>query len=218
MLVGHLAAGMAAARIAPEVSFGTTLLASMLPDLLWCVFLLAGVEHAEYQAGRGAAQYLKALDIPWSHSLLMDIVWAALLAAAYYARRRYPRGAWVLFATVLSHWLLDFASNRDMPLAPGVSRHFGLGLWQSIPATLILEGGFWLLAIVLYVGATRARSRAGTYGFWIAAALLTERWYANIAGPPPPNLHAAAIGGFIFFSLVIAWAYWMNRARPAESR
>lgn len=46
-------------------------------------------------------------------------------------------------------------------------------------------------------------------------ALLTERWYANIAGPPPPNLTFAAIGGLVYFSLIVAWAYWMNRARVA---
>ena len=57
-------------------------------------------------------------------------------------------------------------------------------------------------------------SGSGIYGFWIVAALLTERWYANIAGPPPPNIRTAAIGGFVFFSLIVAWAYWMNRVRP----
>jgi len=215
MLVGHFAASMVAKRIAPKISLGTAMLASMLPDFLWTIFLLAGIEHVELQAGRGAAHYFKAGDIAISHSLLMDAVWAALLAAAYYARRRYPHGAWVLLAAVLSHWLLDFVSNRDMPLAPGMHWHAGLGLWESIPATLILEGGFWLLAIVLYARATHPKNRSGVYGFWIVVALLTERWHANIAGPPPPNLRTAAIGGFIFFSLIVAWAYWMNRVRPA---
>jgi len=208
---------MMAKRIEPRVSLGTTMLAAMLPDLLWTVFLMAGIEHAELQAGKGAAHYFKLADIAISHSLLMDTVWAALLAAAYYWRRRYPRGAWVLFAAVLSHWLLDFVSNRGMPLAPGAHLYAGLGLWESIPATLILEGGFWLLAIILYTRATQPRSRSGLYGFWIVVALLTERWYANIAGPPPPNLRTAAIGGFIFFSLIVAWAYWMNRQRSKST-
>src|SRR5437588_5182684 len=72
------------------------------------------------------------------------------------------RAGWLLSAAVLSHWLLDgrypgMVSHRpDMPLAPGIGLTFGLfglGLWNSIPATLIIEGGFWFLAVTLYVRA-----------------------------------------------------------------
>src|SRR5271165_1311564 len=102
MHVGHIAAAMAAKRIEPKVSLGTTMLAAMLPDFLWTVFLMAGFEHVEIHAGRGAAQYLQHADVPFTHSLAMDTIWAALFAAAYYVVRRNPRGAWVLFATVVS--------------------------------------------------------------------------------------------------------------------
>lgn len=120
----------------------------------------------------------------------------------------------MLFAAVFSHWLLDFVSHRpDMPLAPGMLRHFGLGLWTSIPATLIVEGGFWLGAIILYSRVTRPRHRAGIYAFWSGVALLTLVWYGNIAGPPPSNPRTAPFGSLMFFSLTVAWAYWMNRLR-----
>jgi membrane-bound metal-dependent hydrolase YbcI (DUF457 family) len=217
MLVGHLAVGLVAKRITPKVSLGTLVLAAVLADLLWCVFLMAGIEHINIKPGRGAANYGEAYDIAYSHSLLMDAIWGALLAAAYFMRRRYPRGTWVIFAAVLSHWVLDFIAHRpDMPLAPGVDRHFGLGLWTSIPATIIIEGGFWLLAIILYVRATRPKNRAGRYAFWIVVVLLTLAWYNNISGPPPPNPSTMSISSLIFFSLIVAWAYWMNRLRPAH--
>jgi hypothetical protein len=216
MLVGHIAVGLAAKRITPRVSVGTTVLAALLPDLLWCTFLLAGVEHVELRPGRGAVNYLAASDIALSHSLLMDAAWGALLAAAYYFTRHYARGAWVLFAAVMSHWLLDFVAHRpDMALAPGVHRYFGLGLWNSVAATVIVEGGMWLLAIVVYVRATRAKKRTGVYAFWIVAAFLTVVWHGNIAGPPPPSPRAMALSSLIFFSGVVAWAHWMNRLRPA---
>lgn len=217
MFVGHFAVGFAAKRIEPKVSLGTFVLASMAADLLWCLFMLAGIEHVQFKTGMGAANYLGAADVPFSHSLLMDAIWAALFAAAYFWQRRYRRGAWLLFAAVLSHWLLDFVSHRpDMPLAPGVHGYFGLGLWASIPATVIIEGGFWLLAIVLYVRATRAEKRAGVYAFWIVIALLTLMWYSNIAGPPPPNPRLAPVVSLIIFSLATAWAYWVNRLRPGR--
>lgn len=72
----------------------------------------------------------------------MEAVWGALFGAAYLLRRRDPRGVLVLFIGVLSHWLLDFVAHRpDMALAPGWDRFYGLGLWGSVPVTLIVEGG-----------------------------------------------------------------------------
>lgn len=144
MLAGHVAVGLAAKRVTPRVSVGTLVLAAVLPDLLWAIFLLAGIEHVEIGAGRGAVNYLRAGDIALSHSLLADAIWGTLLAAAYFFARHYARGAWMLFAVVMSHWVLDFASHRpDMALAPGVHRYFGLGLWNSVTATVIVEACGW---------------------------------------------------------------------------
>lgn len=216
MLVGHIAVGLAAKRITPRVSLGTTVLAAVLPDLLWCTFLLAGIEHVQLQPGRGAANYLAASDIAFSHSLLMDAIWGALLAGAYFLARHYARGAWVLFAAVMSHWLLDFIAHRpDMALAPGVHRYFGLSLWSSVAATVVVEGGLWVLAIIIYARATRAKNRTGIYAFWIGVVLLTLAWYNNIVCPPPVSVRAMAMSSLIFFSCIVAWAYWMNRLRPA---
>ena len=218
MLVGHLAAGFVAKRVEPKISLGTLVLASMLSDFLLYVFMVAGIEHVRFKPVRGAANYFDASDIGMSHSLLMTAIWGALFAGAYFLRRRYARGAWVLFMAALSHWLLDFVAHRpDMPLAPGAQMNLGLGLWTSVPATVIVEGGFWLLAIILYARATRPKKRTGVYAFWGVIALLTLAWYNNIAGAPPPSALAAGISGFIFFSLVVAWAYWMNRLRPAQA-
>src|SRR5215510_1225105 len=222
MLVGHLALGLVAKRIEPKISLGAWMLAVLLADLLCFAFLIAGIEHfdVEPEAARNrfvALNVVRNIFFAYSHSLLMNAIWAALFAAAYFLRRRYARGAWLLFAAVLSHWLLDFiAHNPDMPLAPGASAVYGLGLWNSIPATLIIEGGFWLLAITLYVRATHPKKRAGIYAFWPVIALFTLLWYRNIKRGIVPNPVMAGINGLIFCSLLVAWAYWMNRLRPAQ--
>jgi hypothetical protein len=189
----------------------------MMADLLWCIFMFAGIEHVQFKPGMGAANYFGASNIAMSHSLLMDGLWAGLLAAAYFLRRRSPRGTWVIFGVVLSHWLLDWISHRpDMPLSPGIHRYFGLSLWGSIPATVMIEGGFWLLAVIIYCRATYAKTRTGTYAYWTVVAVLTIIWYNNLTGPPPRDPHLVPTTSFLFFSLVVAWAYWMNRVRLWE--
>jgi hypothetical protein len=213
MLVGHFAAAMVGKRIEPGISLGTLVFAALLADLLCFVFLIAGLEHFDAVPGVRLNRFI-GHDIAYSHSLLMGAVWAGLFATAYFLKRRFPRGAWILFAVVLSHWVLDVISHRpDMPLAPGVSTVLGLGLWNSFPATLIVEGGFWLLAIILYVRGTSPKTRAGAYAFWIGIALLTLAGANNLFAGIDPNPVRAGIGGLIFFTPFVAWAYWINRLR-----
>jgi membrane-bound metal-dependent hydrolase YbcI (DUF457 family) len=217
MFVGHLAVGLIAKRVEPKVSLGTWMLAVMLADLLVFPLLILGIEHFDVVPGVSSNRVV-GRDIVYSHSLLMGAVWATLFAALYFLRRRYPRGAYLLFLAVLSHWLLDVLSHRpDMPLAPGAQTVLGLGLWNSVPATLIVEGGFWLLAIIIYVRATEAKKRSGVYAFWPVIALLTLMWYGNIRAGMEPNAVKAGVGGLVVFSLVVAWAYWMNRARRTRA-
>jgi membrane-bound metal-dependent hydrolase YbcI (DUF457 family) len=218
MLAGHVAAGFLGKRFAPSVSLGTAVLAALTADLVWSVLLIAGIERFDI-VRRGSTLMTSDVvtGISYSHSLLMDAVWAALFAGLYFVLRRDRRGTWVLAGAVLSHWLLDFVAHRpDMPLAPGSRRYFGLGLWTSIPATLAVEGGLWLLAVILYLLATRANRRSVHYVLWVGVALITAAWYNNIAGPPPATSNpAAGIASLVFFSLVTAWAFWINRLRPA---
>lgn len=216
MLVGHLAVGLLAKRIEPRVSLGTWTLAAFLADLVTFPLLVAGVEHFESVPGAELNRTI-GRDIVYSHSLLMNVIWGALFAAAYFLRRPYPRGAWLLFAVVVSHWVLDVLSHRpDIPLAPGMSQVYGFELWSSLPATLIVEGGFWLLALVLYARATRPKKRIGAYAFWAGVALITLVWYGNIHGGMDPNPVKAGVSGLILFALMVAWAYWINRLRPTK--
>ena len=58
--------------------------------------------------------------------------------------RRRPRQSGrviaVVAAGVVSHWVLDFVVHRsDMPVLPR-GPYLGLGLWNSVPATVLLLG------------------------------------------------------------------------------
>jgi hypothetical protein len=219
LLVGHIGVGLLGKSLEPKLSLGTLVFATVLADLLWCVLLFAGVESAQLRPGKGAVNYLASVEFPFSHSLLMTLVWGVIFGALYFWKRRYVRGAVVVFGAVLSHWVLDFIAHKpDLLLAPTTQKYFGLGLWNSVGGTILVEGGLWILAIILYTRATTAKKLLGIIVFWPVVALLTLAWFNNIAGPPPPSVTAMGISSLIFFSLIVAWAYWINRLRPAKAQ
>src|SRR6185369_4714577 len=217
MHVGHFATGLIGKRVDSRLSLGTMILASMLADVLWCVFMLAGVEEVQITNGRGAGNYFHPINIALSHSLAMLFVWGAVFAGVHFWLRRSKRSALLLFSLVLLHWPLDVVAHKsDMPLAPGLAQQFGFGLWTNVIATIIVEGGLWLLSLVIYLRVTRSRSKLALLVFWPGVLLVILLWLNNIAGPPPPDIRIAPLACLIYFLLVVAWGYWLNRLRPAR--
>jgi membrane-bound metal-dependent hydrolase YbcI (DUF457 family) len=214
VFIGHFGLAMATKKVAPGPSLGTLVLAALLVDGIWPVFLLLGWEKVEIVPGITAVTPLLFVSYPYSHSLVAGALWAAVLAGAYYLRRRDRGGALWLAALVVSHWVLDFVSHRpDMPLWPGGPR-VGLGLWYSLPATLAVEFGLFGVGAWLYASATRPRGRIGTYAFGAFVALLAAMYLASVFGPPAPSVQVLAMSGLLGW-LFVLWAYWIGRHRAA---
>lgn len=217
MFIGHFAVGFAAKKYAPRTSVAALIGAAEFTDLLWPVFILLGWEHVGIAPGDTRYTPLDFYDYPWSHSLLMDIIWATAFALLYYAITRYSRGSIVLWVCVLSHWLLDWISHRpDMPLYPGGPR-FGLGLWNSVPATMIVEFAMLGFGVWSYMNSTRARDRIGRYAF---AAFVGFLVFINISdrfSPIPPSVAALAWVTIIGGAILIPWAWWFDRHRDLKT-
>jgi len=214
MFIGHFAVGLAAKRVAPRTSLGTLFAAAQLLDLVWPVLVLAGLETVRIDPGNTAFTPLDFVSYPWTHSLLLVLLWAAAFALAYRWRRDYARGAWVVGALVVSHWLLDLVTHRpDLPLAPGAAK-VGLGLWNSVAATLVVEGALFAAGVYLYATGTRARTRTGRVALWALVLFLIGIYAANM-GPPPPSARAIGAAGLLMW-LFIPWAVWIDRNRAPE--
>jgi hypothetical protein len=212
VFVGHFGAGLAAKGEAPRVSIGTLFLSVQLADGLWPVLLLAGVEHVRIVPGIMRASHLDLWDYPVSHSLLALAAWGVLFGSVYFLARRYLAGALVVAAGVVSHWVLDFLVHRpDMPILPR-GPYVGLGLWNSLPATLALEGGLYAAGIVVYLRATRAKDAVGVWALWTMLMTLPALWLAALLGPPPPNVKTLAVSGLAGW-LFVPWGYWIDRHR-----
>jgi len=212
MFLGHFGVALAAKRVAPRPSLGTLTLAAVLVDGIWPVFLLLGWEEVRIVPGITAVTPLEFVSYPWTHSLVAGAIWGALLGGAYYLLRRDRNGALWLIALVLSHWVLDFISHGpDMPISPH-GPTLGLGLWYSLPATLIVEYALFALGVWAYASVARPRDRTGTWALWLFVATLGALYAASVFGPPPPSVKAIAIVGLAGW-LFVAWAYWIDRHR-----
>lgn len=213
MFIGHFGVGLGSKAAAPKASLGTLFFAAQFVDLLWPTLLMVGVEHVAIVPGITRVTPLAFTSYPISHSLLAVVGWAGLFSLVYYVLRRYPRGAWVCGAAVISHWVLDLIVHRpDLPLAPGTATRVGLGLWNSMPATLVVELGIFAAGTALYCRATRAVDRSGTLGLWALVAFLLAIYAANLFGSPPPDVTTLAWVGQAQW-LLIFWGYWVDRHR-----
>ena len=216
MFIGHFAVGFASKRAAPRVSLGWLTAAALLPDLLFPLFSLLGWEHVRVVPGKSALTALEFVAYPITHSLAGTCGWAVGLALVYWLRTRYAREAFVLSLAVLSHWLLDALTHRpDMPLYPG-GPVVGLGLWNSVIGTVVVEGSLFVLAVWAYIAATRAMDRVGVWALRALIVVLGLLYWKHIAGPPPPS---AGIFGWVALSawLFPLWAWWIDRHRKLKT-
>jgi membrane-bound metal-dependent hydrolase YbcI (DUF457 family) len=203
MFLGHVAVGLAASAREPRLRLGTAVLAAQWADTVWPVLVLAGVERFTIAPGDTAVTPLRFDHYPWSHSLVALALWSAAFAVVIRARTGAALAAGLAGAAVLSHWLLDFVSHRpDMPIGIGGPK-VGLGLWNSVPATVAVEATLFGAAIAHYL-----RRRAVTKGFWILIAVLSAAYVANLAGPPPPSVTAVVASAIVL--VPILW-WWANR-------
>lgn len=222
MFLGHYGLAFAAKRAAPSVSLGALVFAAQFLDLLWPILMLAGVEQVRIVPG---LMRMSPFDFvyPWSHSLLTVALWGTLIGAVAWRLRRDRRdGApLVLGLLVVSHWFLDVLTHRpDLPLWPGSSPLFGLGLWNSFPLTVIAEMGIFAVGVTLYSRATRPRDAIGRWGLRSMVGFLLAIFLGGLDGAAPPSQTAVAIVTLGLW-LFIPWARWVDRHRellPARPR
>ena len=214
MFIGHFAAGMAGKALAPRASLGTYVAAAIFLDLLWPVFLLAGIETVRIVPGILPFSPFDFVSYPWSHSLLFAAIWSVVFGGVYHAIRRDAATARMLGAVVFSHWVLDWVTHRpDLPIVPGFSFRTGLGLWRSVPATVAIEVTLFLLAAWWYAKTTEALDGVGRWAWLALVATLLLIYGATLGPPPQPGQETmiAVVGlSGILFPL---WAAWIDRHR-----
>lgn len=215
MFVGHLAVALGAKRASPRTPLAALIAAAFGLDLIWPVLLLVGLERVRIDPGHTAFTPLAFDYYPWSHSLSMAVVWGIAAGRLSVVLLKRAAAGLLIGLAVVSHWVLDYVTHvPDLPLWPG-GPVAGLGLWNSIPGTLIVEGALFATAIAVYLRGTRPRRPAGKWSFWLLVVLTTVIWISSPWSPPPPSERAIAWVGLTMW-LFAPWGSWIERNRQSN--
>ena len=218
MFIGHFGAGFGTKKFAPAISLGTLFLAAQWVDLIWPVLLLLGVEHVVVDPGNTVVTPLDFVYYPITHSLLAVLIWGLIIGGIYYLVKKNLKNSIWVGGLVVSHWVLDLIVHRpDLPLLPGSETKVGLGLWNSLTATVLVEGIIFILGIYFYIQTTRTKNRTGTVALWALIIFLVIIYISNLFGPPPPSESMIGVVGLSQWLLVV-WGYWIDRNREIKNK
>lgn len=222
LFIGHYGVALAAKKLEPKISLGWLFAASQFVDILWTLFVLAGIEQVEIHAGHMEATPLNFVSYPYSHSLLMAVVWGALVYALVYAlpifkSLRGTKAALIMGAVTVSHWFLDLPVHApDLPLALGDSPKVGFGLWNSMAATIALESLLLLGGLWIYARTTKADGKRGRYGIYLLCGMLLSVFVmTTMSQEPPPSPTVLAGSGFFMYIVICSLAGWLDKRRVA---
>lgn len=194
MFLGHF--GFGAKKLQPSVSLGTLFLATQLADLVWPTLRVLGVERVRIMPHFTATNAFDFVYYPFTHSLVSELVAGLLLGLVYWLVRRNGRAAVLVGLLVPSHWLLDLVVHTpDLPLYPGPSPLLGLGLWNNLALTQVIEFALLCAGLWLYVSRTTVRDKVSRYGLLGLVAFLVLIHVGSLVSPPPASVGALGWSG-----------------------
>jgi hypothetical protein len=215
--IGHLGLAFASKRLAPRASLGLLLLAGLFADALMLVTLPLGLEHVRIVPGITATMPFDLYDYPISHSLVALMGWGLLTGGAYHAFARDRFGAIAIAVGVVSHWPLDVISHRaDVPLLFD-GPYLGLGLWNSLPGSLLVEAAILLAGAFVYFRSTRAIDRWGRFGALGLVAFMLVSHAAGYLGPSAESVDQLMVG-MLLVGLPLLAAHFVDRHRAPHLR
>jgi hypothetical protein len=205
MDIGHFGAGLALkkADTANEINLGVLTLAVLLLDLLYYIFLIAGIEdiltnHATFVS-----------TLPYSHGVIASIAWSAVAFTTVWLlghkRWKKPlRSASTVAIAVFSHLVLDII-------------YFALGIPGGILTAI--QWAIVVLGLWLYISTVNREAQVSVLGLIVLTSipvvvLSLPSILLLITGPisttelPDPTI--IGVVGMVQILVCVAVAYWID--------
>ena len=215
MFVGHYGPSFAIKAIRPAIPLGLLFIAVQLVDVAWAVLVLLGIEKVRIVPGITASNPLDLYYMPYTHSLLAGVLWAAaaiVLCKPLRGVRIWSAAVWI-GAAVFSHWILDWLVHRpDLPLYDDAVK-VGLGLWNHPAIAFALEAFLLFGGMTMYFRRTKAINAVGRFGPPVFGVLMLAIQAYVFFGPPPTSPAAAADSALVAYVVFAAVAEWLDRQR-----
>ena len=222
MFAGHYGVSFLVKKFEPSFPLWILFLAAQLPDLLWAVFVLLGIEHYRIVPGITASLPLDLYYVPYTHSLVAAVAWSAVAFAACrwvvpVSRLRSNRCAFFLALAVFSHWVFDLVVHRpDLPLYDNAHK-VGFGLWNYPITALALESALLFGAMWIYLRSTTATSFTGRYGMFFFGLAILAVHCLLFWGPLPSSPTTGAVELGLLFLILSAFMFWLEGKRTYRS-
>jgi len=219
MFIGHFGVGLALKRANKTLSLGLLFIAVQLPDLIYGVTLLTGVEKINIIADTNPLTSAEYIFFPYSHSLIATLLWAALvvlifLIVPFKSNLTKSKTALIMATAVLSHFILDaIVHNPDLDLLGNGAYKIGLGLWNYPIASYIVEALLLVTGLWIFLRSTRSKVFSGKYGLPILSAILLILNAVNTFGPPPTSMEYFTIAMLAVYLGMIVVVIWLDRKR-----
>jgi hypothetical protein len=192
MFIGHYGPAFAGKAVLRQIPLWVLFIAVQWMDVVWSIFIFAGVEHVRIVPGLMQGSSLDLYDMPYTHGLFGALVLSALLGAvvALFMRENKRAAFLVVAACVFSHWILDLVVHRpDLWIYDGVK--VGFGLWRWIWISLPLELASLIIGAWIYARAVPARGHGDAILWAFVALMCAVELYAAF-GPEPASPAAEA--------------------------
>jgi hypothetical protein len=212
MFIGHFAPALVAAARPKAAGLGTLFVAAQLVDIGFAALLIPGVEAMRIVPGITAMNPMDLHHMPYTHSLLGSLLWAAAFGALVLAATKRRAAAIGAALVVVSHWFVDLLVHIPDLTLYGAPPKLGLGLWNHPAIAMPLELAFIGAALVYY--ARRTRAPTGNRRLWILAGLLAFAQSVDWFGPKEPVYSLAIPATMLFaYALLAGTAAWAGANR-----
>ena len=179
MIVGHYAAALIPRARRVHGPFWLLLLSANVPEFLWLILALAGVEVPEPGSLLDASFANLSVSMHFSHNLIPGLAQSLIVGGLVLAFFRDPRLALWCAGLVLAHILCDFVVGFEHQVLARSSPIVSLNLYAKAPyVAILIELGFSLVCVRYYETcrarhgkAMSGRRRLWLYGLFVVGIL-----------------------------------------------
>lgn len=154
--VAHIGVGFAAKRITPTINVLFLIIVAELIEIIFMILWAVGIEHPPTPATPPFS--------PYSHSIIMGILWSLLAGMVTWVFSKNKRTSWVIGLLVFNHTILDiiaspktafYPTDTGMPVFFSYNFNIGLGLWKSSIVAWVGEIGILAAGFFIYLMALK---------------------------------------------------------------